>query len=558
MRIEPIRTKALTSEFLSAMREKIELLALEKAYPYYLDVAWEGFKRKNAQLKKKEQVVNFYDYDACVISALSGAARRGSSEAMRVMRKIVENTEYYLCVVRKEQGGKLPLRRLPLHMVISYQNIEHLLSDYDMKKWNKIMYKNAKLLLRYVHKFKPGGRTPYNRTLKFGLNHYCIVCEGIWMLGDHFRKKKWKRMAVGFSNRVMSFSPLDGYFEENTNIDHEGGPSLRYSPLSAGAMYHVQLWNNTLDEERFKKCDYFQRNMVDQNLNLMCFADERSNEKYIRPFGLALHSLTPEGREFLRAIMRTGGPLDPDTLDLQKLGRLYFEIGTMREGQGILSAPFTDGSYKLFLPLGIKRKYGWTAGLSLLKSLNREIAPHSDYALDRQNLLFLSHKKAGVILRGFKSKNDSMWSTVKSQGDAYPTENGFLRIENNRLSGRAFYAGFHVDICWSFNETIALILTSGARNLILQLGLELCYGQIIRVNEGRAFEINEDSLKIDGVHIIESDKWRMECDTNGRLLFPVAAFSPYTTNNQADRADQRVIFMANWSGAIRIMFRVLV
>ena len=114
---------------------------------------------------------------------------------------------------------------------------------------------------------------------------------------------------------------------------------------------------------------------------------------------------------------------------MQHLARTYVELETMKMGEGTLPEPFHEGHHRLTLPLGVIRKNGWTAGLSAMKALNREIAPQSDYALDRQSLVCLSHATAGVILEGVKAKHNPNWSTVRNGDDAYPTQTGELNIQ---------------------------------------------------------------------------------------------------------------------------------
>lgn len=567
MENRPEKTEGLTDDFLKAVRERIESIALEKAYPFFIVDGWEGFRKKNSHLKENEQIVNFFDYHACVIFPLSARAAAGSDEALTIVRKIIENTQYYMTEIVDSgflvrlfgrPGFDLPLRRLMSQTVLAYRNVSELLSEDEKRLWNRLMYSSAKMLLRYVHEFKDGGKTPHNGVLGLGVNHYAVVCEDLWLLGDHFDKKKWKDAVWDFVDRLMAFAPEDGYFEEHTNLEHEGGPSLRYTPLTAGAMFHVHRLEGREDQDRFARCDEFQRNMVDQGMNLMCFADERSNEKFLRPFGLALHSLTPEGRHYLREILAEDGPLFRDQLDLQKLGRLYFEIDGMQTGEGAALSPFTDGDYRITLPLAVKRKDGWTVGVSALKCLNREIEKNNDYALDRQNLFFLSHKTAGIILRGFKSKDDPGWSTLIKGEDAYPDRNGEVNFIDGRLESKVFYPGFEVDVAWEFeDQKIRLTLASEEPGLTLQLPLELVYGQTVQAGDGAPVVLGDDDLVIEKVRTVKAGRWTVDSDAGGKLVWPSKLFSPYSQGNISKSEEHRAMFRATWNKTITLVFSPL-
>jgi hypothetical protein len=562
-----------SSEFIEDIRRKIETIALDKSQYIYIEQGWEGFRRANKHLKEIEQELNFFDYQACVVLPLSNLARLGSSHAMQVVQEIITNTSFYLRSVQNRQlirglkrlsrlsiqrHYRTPLRRIGTYLVLSYKNLEGVLTKSEKEMWNKLMHKIAEQIVAHSNSLKPNIKEPHSSNLGIGTNHYSLMSEALWLLGKHFKNEKWYELAADFSDRLMSFAPIDGYFEEHTNIAREGGPSLRYTPLSSGAMYHIQLWKGTLKEERFFKCDEFQRNMVDQNLNVLCFADERSNDTKLRPFGIALHSLTPEGRYYLHRVLTNGKPLDPDCLDLQGLARVYFETESMQTGSCTCSAPFENGFYRISLPLGIMRQNGWTAGLSTLKCLNRELYPNGPYALDMQNLLFLSHKRAGIILRGFKSKNNILWSTVRKGMDGYTVETGELRVDKDKLCGLSIYKNFSVQLSWYFDESITLQLLSNESKLTLQLPLEITWDTIVLINDSHELKIHDQNIKVEGISSISTNQWKLESSIAGDLLWPVGPFSPYNANNLADRHEQRALFSIDWSRTITVKFTPLV
>ena len=120
----------------------------------------------------------------------------------------------------------------------------------------------------------------------------------------------------------------------------------------------------------------------------------------------------------------------------------------------------TDGAYRLTLPLGVLRSNGYTAAISALKALNREVAPRNDYALDHQSLVYLHHQTAGAILTGIKSKRDPAFSTFRIGDDAYPVRTGALDIRPGVADATAHYATFVARIRWDMTGDPALILST--------------------------------------------------------------------------------------------------
>src|SRR5262249_15849588 len=139
------------------------------------------------------------------------------------------------------------------------------------------------------------------------------------------------------------------------------------------------------------------------------------------PYGLALHSLTPRGRGFVMGFLREA---DLSSWRPEELAVLHHEIDLMVEGPTEKPENLTEGTTRITLPLGVIRLSGWTAAISALRALNREIGSSNEYALDHQTMVSLSHASCGPILRGIKSKNDPSWSTLRVGDDAYTVATG--------------------------------------------------------------------------------------------------------------------------------------
>jgi len=330
-----------------------------------------------------------------------------------------------------------------------------------------------------------------------------------------------------------------------------------YTPLTAGCAHIVQRWGGALDRERFAACGSLYRSFVDTHFRAMAFADERANPRGLGSYGIAIHALTPEGRGFLRmALDPEEGTVNPGATSLESLSRLSFELDYTDLGGGALPEPFHEGTSRITVPLGVARARGWTMGLSAMVALNREIAPESDYALDRQNLLYLSHADAGAVLPGTKSKRDPLWSTVRMGEDAYPARTGALRMEGGRALAQVQYNGFSVEVVWVYGDEPRLEMATDAEGpLTTQLVLEVPPGAALDLDGSRRAELGDDAVSCRGVCSVATDRWEITADCPGTLLWPVEPFSPYSAGNKSAPGSRRPLFVVDWTGQTGFTFR---
>lgn len=353
-------------------------------------------------------------------------------------------------------------------------------------------------------------------------------------------------------------SITDGYFEEHTNDEREGGPSLTYTPLTAGSAYIVQQWRNAVDQERFARCGSLYRNFIDAGLRPMAFADERTNPHGVGCYGIAIHGLSAEGRGFLRLVLDPeSGTVGPGRENLEYLSRLHYELAHTETGPGAYPENLCDGSFRTTMPLGVVRSDGWSIGLSAMRALNRVVSPKGDYALDRQNLLYLSHADAGVILPGTKSKYDVQWSTARIGDDAYPVRTGDLSVSTSRMSARVFYETFELQVAWEAGPEPRLTLSSNADGpIVTQLVLEAPPESVLELDGGRTVMLGEEEMRIEEVRSVASGGWEMRSDTPGALLWYLAPFNPYSAGNVSGAESRRPAFVVEWVGEVSFSFRV--
>ena len=193
-------------------------------------------------------------------------------------------------------------------------------------------------------------------------------------------------------------------------------------------------------------------------------ADERTNHAQGGAgYGLALHSLTERGRGF---IARSLESLKVESLNPEGLAVLHHELDLMQTGAIAESESRIEGNFHLALPLGIVRRNGFTAGLSALRALNREIAPESHYALDQQNMVYLSHRECGPILTGVKSKHAAEFSTFRIDDDAYTVKTGTLKLGDGWAEAHLYYLTFEAWIRWELADAARLILKTDTDRMV--------------------------------------------------------------------------------------------
>ena len=247
--------------------------------------------------------------------------------------------------------------------------------------------------------------------------------------------------------------------------------------------------------------------------------DERSNSsnKGIN-FGLALHSLTPRGRYF---IVDNLNNIDFKDCNIEMLAVMYHELSLMRTGNCELPENKTEGNSRLTLPLGMVRKSGFTAAISGLMALNRTLHPNNDYHLDRQNMVYLSHEKSGIILSGYKSKKNPDFSTFRIGGDAYTIKTGELQMGKGWAETTLFYQTFTAKIRWEISDTARLILSTDSDKTIIS------------------------SLPVtDEKYITSSNKFE---------IILLDGFSPYTQGNKEGKIKAAVF---EWKKELMIEFKV--
>ncbi|MDA0712245.1 MAG: hypothetical protein O3B73_18760, partial [bacterium] len=504
-----------------------------------------AYTQNNPALKKLEMIVNFYDYQPCCASVLGLLAARGDSEALAVLRRLFENVRYYIGPGREKEGFTNSLRRSQLHLVIALERMRKTLPESDIRDWSDLLSRSCEDMLGHFLNLQERVPALDNRGFGTGINHVAIAAEGVYKSGTALNRPDWQEAAGAFTDRLIAYGHPDGYFEEHTNDAREGGPSLVYTPLTAGCAFLIQHGRKAIDRARFETCGAFFRNFMDTHLHAMPFADERANPHGLGCYGIAIHALAPEGRGLLKLYL---DQVTLENMSLEYLARLHLEIDHMDTGPGTVPEPFQARQFRISMPLGVVHQDNWTMGLSAMKALNRELSPKSDYALDRQTLLFLSHPEAGTILSGTKSKHNPGWSTVVKGEDAYPVRTGSLELHTDRATATVHYETFSVKVSWLFGEEPRLVFESDtAETLTTQLVLEAPVGTAFTLDGERTVTFGEAAETLDDTTTVATKSWRITAGQPGRLIWYVAPFNPYSDGNKSTPNTRRPVFAVDWT-----------
>jgi DNA-binding PadR family transcriptional regulator len=301
--------EGIQSQFLEASKARLREMVLPAAEKCFAE-GGTPFTQNHPQLKKSEMVQRFFDYQPCCMSVLGSLAAQGEERALVIIRRIFDNTRYCLDEWREREGYRITFRRAQLHMALCYAQIKDHVDSSEAEKWRALLVRTGTDVFEHFDGFQEKSPQLDNRGFGTGINHVALSAEGMWKSGEILGRTDWQDASAGFVDRLLQYAHSDGYFEEHTNDEREGGPSILYTPLTAGSAYLTQHWRNVVDVPLFSKIGRFSRQFVDAHLNPMPFADERANPHHQGPYGLALHSLTPEGRGFLRLTLENINMID--------------------------------------------------------------------------------------------------------------------------------------------------------------------------------------------------------------------------------------------------------
>jgi hypothetical protein len=512
----------LDNEFISRQRAQIEAAVVPAMEKLYLHDGVEPLAEFRPKFKEIERIVSYYDYWQCGISILAQLVAGdgdGNARALALMEKVRANCDHYRQNIHnhpcpgREGDWTVPLRRLLFHLALAYERLLPVLGEERVAWCRELIEQQVPVAIKHNRDFLPGRKDLYLASVN---NHTAIFMQGVYHCGRVLGREDWKDLAVEFAERFYASGHGDGYWEENTNAEREGGPSLVYTRLTAACLYDV-LDGQNHPREKFVKAGALFRHLVNADLEMMPIADERTNGAgRAVSYGMALHSTSAEGRGFICELLES---MDFDAQTPETLAVLHYELGLMTEGDCAVPESQQAGSFRLTLPLGVLRRGGFTAAASALRALNWQLHPEAHYALDHQAAIYLSHAKAGVILSGIKSKRNPDFSTFRLGEDAYPVRTGKLEMGEDWIEATLHYASFDARVRWDLGETARLTLSTDAAG---------------PVTTGLCIE-NQSCVRTDA-------NWRVE---------ELPGFSPYTEGNKSNSVKTLVV---EWSKELKLEF----
>jgi hypothetical protein len=449
---------SIDPNFITEQKKQIAAAVLPAMEKLYLHDGVVPLAEFRPEFKELERIVSYYDYWQCGISVLADKAVAGDQRALVLIDKIRDNCHHYSRNIfnnpspGRDEIWAVPLRRLLLHLALAYEKLLPV-SGAEKTAWmRQLIEQQVPLAIEHNHGFFPGVE---NLHLTSANNHTAIFMQGIYHCGRVLGRSDWQDLAFEFAERFYSSGHQDGYWEENTNQAREGGPSGVYTRLTAGCLYDL-LDGRRGEHRKFFKAGELARQFINHDRCMMPIADERTNSANMVPsYGIALHSLSPEGRAFIHKVFVA---TDWEAQTPETMAVAYRELELMVEGQGADPENSRDGNFRITLPLGVLRSSCFTAGISALRALNCEIRPTSDYALDHQAMVYLSHSQTGVILSGIKSKRNPDFSTLRVGEDAYPVKTGELKMGPDWAEAQLHYASFEATIRWDIGKTARLTM----------------------------------------------------------------------------------------------------
>lgn len=474
------------------------------------------------ELKDLERTVSYFDYRACGISVLAPLAAGGDERARALVLAVLDRAEYYCRAVYRKWGApcstwNIPLRRLLAHLGLAWPHLEKTLPTDRLDRLRELLPAQVAEVFQHNHDFWPGVRgwlfLPCN-------NHTAVFAQGVWRLGRALGRDDWVTRTEDFAQRYLDDMHPDGYFDENTRYERLGGPSMVYTPLTAGCLFDILDGRRRL-QEAFLRAGRFHRRFLTPRGEFIPLADERTNvTRSIGPYGLALHSLTPEGRGLIRDWLTAPGRLDHATTEW--LAVLYHELDLMTTGETAVPENRQDGDVRITLPVGVVRRAGWVAALCGLRATNREFHTASDYALDQQAHVYLYHERAGLLLPATKGKNDPDLSTCRQGADAYTVATGEMLTRPDRIEVTVHYRRFDVRIAWEIagGEARLMFQSDSPEEITTTLPIKMAAEPLLRTDA--PFELAE-----------------------------LRGFSPYTAGNR-EHPVRSLVF--HWTGRLEMRF----
>ena len=411
---------------------------------------------------------------------------------------------------------------------------------------------------------KPGEVIPWIHNIP------CHHAAGLFIAGRHFGRPDWQRQAREYIQLVAAAQSPHGWWTEHS------GPVVLYNRvyIEALGIYHA-LTGDPAILPALERGNRFHLNYLYPDGSAIETVDERNpyspvtltrgpdGKAHYQPPLAGIHSglyASDEGRALLAELFQHVARHDPAELDADDLDLF---LPPTAAGFAFTSAP--ERRFRMGADALVAREDPW------LVSLSGYCCPRigNRFIQDRQNLLSIFHRDAGLILGGGNTKLQPLWSTL-TVGDAHLlTPLGAKRETNLAPNVPLAYTPDHCVIAEpAANRWTQRISAGGA---VVELACEIVSGSEMRLaatllqaapdgrpaavhltfipypespvafSDGTQAEIAGALWEKTGVTSVRHHVWQLTVPTAARLACPVVPHNPYTSDGHAEAKEGRLV-----------------
>ena len=412
---------------------------------------------------------------------------------------------------------------------------------------------------------KPGEVIPWIHNIP------CHHATGLFLAGRLFHRPEWQQQARDYMQLVIAAQSPHGWWTEHS------GPVVLYNRvyLEALGVYHALSGDNAV-LPALERGNRFHLNYTYPNGEAIETVDERNPYSPIKvahgphgeprylPSHIGIHPglyFTDSGRALLAQQWPIVAERDPAELDSAEF--LYLFLPTTDDALNYTSAPacrFRMGANSL-----IAREDPW------LLSLSAYCCPRTPnrFIQDRQNLVSIYHRDAGLILGGGNTKLQPLWSTLTVGDTSLLTPIGAKRDTNlapdvplaytpdhcaiaepaaNRWTQRITSAGAIAELTFEIVSATALRLgvtlaqaAPDARPAAVHLTfIPYPESPVLFSDDSRA-AITAAPWEKSGVTRLSHHNWQLALPASAQIKWPVLPHNPYTSDGHADFTEGRLV-----------------
>ena len=467
-----------------------------------------------------------------------------------------------------------------LRWVITYQLIAADLAPADRAVWAEglqLGYNGiAAAELSSLSNIYPGPLTGHpplkpGEVIPWIHNIPCHHATGLFLAGRLFNRPEWMQQARDYMQLVIAAQSEHGWWTEHS------GPVVLYNRVYLEALgLYYQLSGDAGVLPALERGNRFHLNYIYPNGASIETVDERNpypplkvvkteggGPRYL-PTHVGIHPglfCTDAGRALLAHQLAIMAERDPAEIDSAEF--LYLSLPENDAALAFTAAParrFRMGTDAL-----IAREDPWLVSLSAYccpRTRNRFIQ-------DRQNLVSIYHRDAGLIMGGGNTKLQPFWSTLTVGDTGLLTPIGATKDTNlapdvplaytpehcviaepvaNQWTQRITAAGATVELAYTVVTPQSLRLSArllqaapDGRPAAVHLTFIRYEDSPVIFSDGTHAELNVSAWEKAGVTSLTHHAWQISLPAEARIKWPVLPHIPYTADGHADFKEGRLV-----------------